>query len=245
MKSSEKQNLIEEKIVRYVNGRLSEAEVEDLWVDLLGNPEYIELVRTAANLKAVVENKDEEAVEPARVTRIGLARYAAAAVVVIALGMFAVFGLSPQPDSPRIIMQMEYYSSERGGSNTPEAEWQSRLEEYASFAEMGEFTKAVEGFESLLADVNDDNVKGVAFENLAALHFNQDQFEAAAEYYRNWIAFERASGDNVDLDQATWFLAHTALRLNKTDEAVRLLNEVVTMESSNANNAQNLLKELK
>lgn len=42
---------LEERIVQYVNGRLSEPEIDELWSELITDGHYIEYLKTIASLQ--------------------------------------------------------------------------------------------------------------------------------------------------------------------------------------------------
>lgn len=49
---------VNEKIIRYVNGRLSEDEIEELWAEIIRDEYYMNYLKTIVNLKKVIEEKD-------------------------------------------------------------------------------------------------------------------------------------------------------------------------------------------
>ena len=53
------QNKLEEKIDRYVNGQLSQEEVDELWAELIQDGYHLDYLKTVANLKEVVKKKKE------------------------------------------------------------------------------------------------------------------------------------------------------------------------------------------
>lgn len=49
---------VNEKIIRYINGRLSGAEIDELWAELIRDEHYMNYLKTIVNLKKVIEEKD-------------------------------------------------------------------------------------------------------------------------------------------------------------------------------------------
>ncbi|HKK45832.1 MAG TPA: hypothetical protein VJ964_09935 [Balneolaceae bacterium] len=47
---------LEEKIDLYINGQLSQEEVDELWVELIQDDYLIDYLKTVANTKAVIES---------------------------------------------------------------------------------------------------------------------------------------------------------------------------------------------
>lgn len=49
---------ITEDIIRYVNGHLSPAEVDQLWAELIQDNKLMDYLKTVANIKEVIKNKN-------------------------------------------------------------------------------------------------------------------------------------------------------------------------------------------
>ncbi|MEX0648901.1 MAG: hypothetical protein WEA56_11155 [Balneolaceae bacterium] len=49
---------IEERIVRYVNGNLSEMEIDKLWSDLIRDGHYLDYLKTIANLQRTHKKRE-------------------------------------------------------------------------------------------------------------------------------------------------------------------------------------------
>ncbi len=49
---------VSEKIIRYVNGGLSDDEIDELWVEIIRDEYYMNYLKTIVNLKKVIEEKD-------------------------------------------------------------------------------------------------------------------------------------------------------------------------------------------
>lgn len=48
---------LQERIDLYINGQLSQKEVDELWVELIQDEFLIDYLKTVANIKAVIESR--------------------------------------------------------------------------------------------------------------------------------------------------------------------------------------------
>lgn len=55
-------NDIEKKITRYINGGLSEDEIDELWAEMVQDKHYMNYLKTLVNLKRIIEEKDHSSI---------------------------------------------------------------------------------------------------------------------------------------------------------------------------------------
>lgn len=53
---------VNEKIIRYVNGRLPDDEIDELWAEIIRDEHYMNYLKTLVNLKKVIEQKDHSSI---------------------------------------------------------------------------------------------------------------------------------------------------------------------------------------
>lgn len=50
-------NKIEQKITQYINGGLSEDEIDELWAEMVQDKHYMNYLKTLVNLRRISKNK--------------------------------------------------------------------------------------------------------------------------------------------------------------------------------------------
>jgi len=91
---------LERKIDLYLNGRLSEEQIDDLWAELIQDNYYLDYMKSVANLKAVIEEK-RKVNKPSVSKQIRkIATYASAAAAIIIVGVLGVLNYSSDNSSP-------------------------------------------------------------------------------------------------------------------------------------------------
>ena len=107
---------LKERIDQYVNGQLSPEEVDELWSELVQKEEYLDYMKSMANLKTVVEKR--KAAEKVEEESTGYIYYAAAAVITLLIAVLSVITYSTQfaseSVSPVADVELEYYRSADG-----------------------------------------------------------------------------------------------------------------------------------
>ncbi len=78
-----------QKIDDYLNGKLSTGEIEELWVEILDQPEYVNYINTLVNVKEVLKNrKNSVSFWKKNRNRIGAIAAVLAAVIIFSLIKF-------------------------------------------------------------------------------------------------------------------------------------------------------------
>lgn len=238
-----------QKIDAYLKGKLSEDEVDTLWIELLKRPDYLEYLKTEAALKDLIAERsghDMVQSEPPKGPAYRPWLSIAAAVVLI-IASVVVFRLvnqqSPATLAPDQIDVNELASADVMRSSTDEIKKiDSLLNLGFESAVSGKTDKARQIFSDIIHNYSDEPTRAMAYLNLGILRYNNHDFSEAAASFRK--AGQFAENDSITKQKAGWFLANTYLKNGKEHEAKMLLQQISGSKGLYATNAGHLLGEM-
>lgn len=211
------QKELEEKIDRYVNGQLSENEIDELWAELIQDDYYLDYLKSVANVKAVVAQNQAKN-QRAKVHKFW--SYAAAAVVALTIGVLTVLnypGLTGNSEvSPIANIPLDTYRTTEGTvGNTDE---NRVIRNAISLANTGRFSEAVNLLKNELN--NADNPKWIAeiSLNLGSLYYNEGNYTEAASYFEK-VKERKDAIDVLTLEKAYWYLGNAYFQLDDLAKA--------------------------
>lgn len=243
-----KHNLeLEEKIDLYLDGKLSAAEVDELWAELIQDEYYYDYLKTAASLKGLAnENKAEkkdESHKTAKIFTLNPAGWmAAAAVLVIAIGL-AVFNLQESTYfevKPVSQIELDYYRSAEGTSD--ESVSSGVLIEAIRLANNGDVSGALTILELRAEETDEIYVRQELLVTAGSILYNTGQYREAAERFEK--ALDVDSGDPLLMERNYWYLGNTYFQLNKIVEAKEALERAHELNGAYSRVAKSYLKAL-
>lgn len=241
IESFNKQEL-EEKIDRYVNGKLSPAEIDELWSELVQDEYHLDYLRSVANVKAVIEKEKKEH-RQARIRRIW--SYAAAAVITLFLGVMLVMNLADfgntQEVQPIQSIELDYYRSSEGAAATEGATVITRA---ITLANTGQFQQAVA---LLNRELQTENIspewESEVSLTLGSLYYNEEQYPDAIPHYETVIG-HRDEVDVLTLEKAYWYLGNTYFQMERLEEARENIQKAYALNGAYRRVAQSYLDAL-
>lgn len=255
MKEKEKIEILE-KIDLYIRGKLTQDEIDELWKTFLEHPEYYDILETEVHLKSLIKKgeKPRFVSEKKGSKRSGTATihnykrwlYAAAAAVILALGLqfFAI----QQPDSIETLALAEIEQSYligadvlRSGSERTE-NLDVAINDALATAYEGETERAIEQFQEILNQSPSDQQRGRVEMNLGILLYNNGRFETAKDHFESVTEIEGL--ENHQAEKSWWFLGNTYLNLNQPREAREAIFNAYSMDGPFQSAALSLLKKL-
>lgn len=205
---------LERLIDLYINDRLSDEEIESLWVKLIQDDHHLDFLKSSANLKAVIEKRRKKV----RIHRVRkYAAYAAAAVIALLVTVMTVVeipsfnaGSSVEPISS---IELEYYRS------SSEATDGSRkvIDEAIRLANSGDVDQAVSLLEEELGDAEDAGWIAELSLNIGSMRYNSERYEEAIDNFERVVA-----QDDIDVllqEKAYWYLGNSYFQLDDLEEA--------------------------
>lgn len=221
---------LEEKIDQYINGQLSAEEVDELWTELIQDGYHLDYLKSAANLKAVIERKREER----RATQSKKYwYYAAAAVITLLVAVLSVTNISVQNGvstiEPVASIELDYYRSGDGSLDTNNEA--KIIRDAIRLANTGHVDQAISLLQSELESASKPNWISKLSLNLGSLYYNQGNYEQAISYYRKVIT----NKDHVEvlmLEKAYWYTGNAYFHIDKLSEAQNNIEEAYSLNGA-------------
>lgn len=248
---------IKARIHEYVEGNLSDNEVDQLWAELISRPDDLDYMQTLATLKKMGDEGKFDNLydtEP-NVVPISVAHestktatlydkfkpYLVAASVII-IGIAILFNLmtSVQPEQSSDPISMIEYEIERSADNQTMLD--NYLQEAVSLATSGNLEAAyvqIDEASSLeLTSEQDIDLKMVK----GAIQYNSQDYSEALQTFQSINEIEGIG--LMNLEKGTWYLANTQLQLGMTDDAIESMERVIELDGSFSRVAKNKLESI-
>lgn len=249
---------IKARIHEYVEGNLSDNEIDQLWAELISRPDDLDYMQTLATLKKMGDEGkfDNLYVTEPNVVPISVAHestktatlydkfkpYLVAASVII-IGVAILFNLmtSVQPEQSSDPISMIEYEIERSADNQTMLD--NYLQEAVSLATSGNLEAAYvqinEASSLELTSEQDIDLKMVK----GAIQYNSQDYLEALQTFQSINGIEGIG--LMNLEKGTWYLANTQLQLGMTDEAIESMERVIELDGSFSRVAKNKLESIR
>lgn len=243
---------ISRQITRYINGELSDAEEDQLWIEFLKDHEQFRQFETELNLHDLFRNKGfnpqnefTDSSENESNKRHLVPYYAAAAIVVLIFGFYSYFYSTPAAEELAVaeielsnMLGGEVYrsdDSEIGGID-------QEVNRAIATALEGDFRKAQEIFDRLNRSELTARERLRIEYNMGVLAYNMGEFEAAAGYFSQLIAADQTPG--YIRESAQWYQANAYMKQGETERAVPILQRLSKSNAMYSEQAQSVLDQL-
>lgn len=208
---------LEEKIDLYINGQLSAQEVDELWSELIQDGYHLDYLKSAANLKSVIERKREERKAQQKQKYW---YYAAAAVIALLITVMGVMNFSFQSNDlsvqPVASVELDYYRS--GDGVIDSSSDKKIIQDAISLANTGQVDKAISLLNTELEDASEPEWIAELSLSLGSLHYNENRYKESISYYRNVIDRKDQVG-LLMVEKAYWYIGNAYFHMDKLTEA--------------------------
>jgi len=246
------------QIDAYLKGRLTDKEIEELWITFMKHPEYLELMETEAALKAIYEerktrdqNSSTDRVEEYDSKKVvnfkWLTGLTAAAVIAVLVSFLffldrgekitgSILALNNIPES-----QVENAEVVRDKSaDIPEID--SLLNEGMREMMNNNISKAEQIYRKIISRYEAEPSLAMAYLNLGIIEYNLGEYRNAIEQFKHALSIE-----NVNIlvsEKAYWYMGNAYLNLEQWRQARKHVQEAYSMQGVFRNPAGNLLEKL-
>lgn len=238
MKNLNNNQSIEERINRYVNTRLNENEVEQLWADLIASPYYYDYLKTAANVKYLL-NQEREKHSNIQKRTYWMAIAASIAITIGILSLVFQFNHSGS-DSIEPLGNLAFTNmrSAEVVNNTP----QSQLQKGINLANSGKITEAIALFTRIKDENKDVRIDAMADLNLGIVYYNQHEYSKAVQSFDNVLSTEKS--DVLMKEKAYWFSGNAYLKMNDLKSAKESIQKAYDLNGAYRRIAGKYLNEI-
>lgn len=209
---------LEYKIDLYINGKLDQDQIDELWSELIQDSYYLDYTKSVANIKAIIDeqrNKDE--IAPIYRLR-KVINYGAAAAVAIIIGVLGILNYTDNATLQNITAQEQLdLGNIRGGDDSPSATNIEVIKEAIELATNGNVETAIALLEAELIKENEPSNIAEMSLTLGSIQYNYGEYNSALANFDRVINQE--SINEQTLEKAYWFLGNTYFQLNQLAEA--------------------------
>lgn len=235
---------LEKRIEAYVDGKLSAAEVDELWAELINNEYYYDYMKSVASLKKISEERERESglqkVESQK--KVWLS---AAAAILLMIGAATIFNLSTQSAemvSPISSIELDYYRSADGtAAENIEAE-SDVVRRAISTANTGDVAEALSLINEELDKTNSEYEQAELMITSGSILYNSGRFDDAIERFEEALKIDY--NDVMLRERNYWYLGNAYFQVNKLDEAKVALEEALELNGAYSRVAQSYLRAL-
>ena len=211
---------LKERIDQYVNGRLSPEEVDELWSELIQKEEYLDYMKSMANLKTVVEKR--KAAGKVEEESTGYIYYAAAAVITLLIAVLSVITYSTQfasqSVSPVADVELEYYRSADGALSAGEGD--KAIRNAIALANSNKVEQAVLLLKEEIAETDDSSYQARLNLTMGSLFYNQAEYNNAIDRYSRIIELQDQADLNLlTLEKVYWYRGNAYFHNGQLSEA--------------------------
>ena len=235
---------LEYKIDLYINGKLNQEEVDELWAELIQDGYYLDYTKSVANLKAVIEsNRESQQVAPVYTLR-KIVNYGAAAAIALIIGVISVINYSSTTTITDVAaLEQLDLGTIRGSEDSPAVTASDIIREAIEMVNNGNVEEAISLLESNLTVVEAPEMVAEISLTLGSIHYNYGEYDSAASNFEQVVS--QSSIDIEVLEKGYWYLGNTYLQLDRLNDAENAFQKVVEMGSQFSRIARTNLDALK
>ena len=243
MENNSRDIQLEQAIDAYLKGKLSEQEVEELWVELLQKPEYIALLETEIDVKRVYKAKQQQDTSTNTYWK-WIAAAAAIAILVISINVLS--DNTPKPieewTKAEITLSENLASAEVTRSATKISSSDSLLNAGFKAAIEGDTNQAIGIYKNIINRYNDTGIISKAYLNLGIIQYNFGEYSYGIESFKKAITIAQ---DNPLLkEQSYWYMGNAFINIDQLEEARTAVRQAHSLGQIYKDEAFKLLKRL-
>lgn len=208
---------LERKIDLYVNGELNANEVDELWSELIQDEYYLDYMKSVANLKALIDEKQNSEPVSKVLSFREAAKYAAAAAAILIAAVVGVLNMNTSGDlsvSPVAQIGLDVVRSAEG---IPETVTNDVIREAIRLASDGQTEEAISILKSELEQTDDTQLKAELALSLGSIQYNNGDYTASLNSFE--IVTAQQDVDVLTLEKGYWFLGNTYFQLDQLEQA--------------------------
>lgn len=234
---------IDKKIEQYVNGELSEKQIESLWAELIRDDHHIDYLKSVANLKQLIQEKKRKKRKAKK--RKYWSYSTAAAILLLVTALFVFDFLQPTSDTeiqPIDQIELDYYRSAEG--TITDQEDPQLVREAIEMANTGQFNKAVTMLEEELQSAEDPQWISELNLNLGSLHYNEGNYQEAMTYFDSVLELDEESVTVLNREKAHWYIGNVYFQMDELESARHHIEEAYELNGAYRRVAQSYLNAL-
>ena len=235
---------LERKIDLYINGRLNQEEVDELWAELIQDEYYLDYTKSVANIKAVIEQKrSQEKVAPVFNLR-QYVNYGVAAAVAIIIGVLGVLNYSSTTNALQLepVTQFEL-GIVRGPGDAPAVTDNETIRKAIQLVSNGEVEEAISLLSTEIEKTTASQDLAELSLTLGSIQYNYGNYEASLKNFQ--VVVNQTEADVLILEKGYWYLGNTYFQLDQLSEAQDAFQKAYDLNGNYSRVAKSYLEALK
>ena len=232
---------IEERIELYLKDELTHNEIEELWVDILRQPEFLDDLKINIALKEYYKTQENQHSNAPVKGKHWL--MATAAVMLAAVFTFFFLYTSPNIIDPVTHIDLHEIEapavmrSDQGAFTNGD----SLLHEAFNAAVMDDTNKALSLYNEIINSSELEAYHAKAYLNQGIIYYNQARFEQAASSFQ--AAVDKTEEGAIE-EKSQWYLGNTYVNLNALKDARASISRVYEIDGRYRSEAARMLLSL-
>lgn len=251
---------LEKRIDAYVKGKLTEEEAQELWEQLLLRPDYIELLETELGVRSIMESRtssDTSSPQPQTEeegTIYSLQKYykqwmaAAAAVIAILVVAISVIQFDGRQAVSELAIENIDISTHLSSApvlrsqKTDISPSDSLLNRGFEAAISGDLEKALDFYDTIIAQYADKPAAVEAHLNKGIIQYNAGEFTEAISSFKNVL--KRVEEKPITEEKAYWYMGNAYININELAKAQKAIQQTYQMDGIYHQPASRILQKL-
>jgi len=235
---------LERKIDLYINGKLTQEQVDELWEELIQDEYYLDYAKSVANLKAVIEKERKSKQTTPTYQLRKVATYGVAAAIAIIIGVVGVFNFNSNNAGTNGLEAVSWieYDTYRSPNNSPALTNNEIIKTAIRLANDGNTEEAIDLLEIEIAVETDNEVLAELLLSLGSIQYNYGDYNNALTNFERVIS--QNGINSLVLEKGYWYLANTQIQLDNLIDAEVSLQKVLDLDKQYSRAAEHYINAL-
>ncbi|MCH8496211.1 MAG: hypothetical protein LAT57_11360 [Balneolales bacterium] len=255
MKRPEQILQFEERVDLFLNDKLSQDQIDELWIESIEDSSRYDYLKTVAALRNEFFQKSSSQDQlPAEkpnnkpdsagfVPTSRLANIAVAAGLTLAVGVSSVYLYNTSESQTLVPLSTLEFSTLRSGVDVKTEKFQKYIQDAINKSITGDADIAVLELYSVFEQSTDSDIRADALMNIGIIKYNSSDFRSAGINFKQII--NQYNNDIFVVERATWYLAQAQIALGDLDAAKVSINRVIEIDGAHSRAAENYLRYLR
>ncbi|MFP8489898.1 tetratricopeptide repeat protein [Gracilimonas sp. Q87] len=242
---------IRRQIDAYIKGNLGEDQVQALWNEFAKDPELLELLELEVNIKELIEQESGSSHKKgsSQVSTRKLPKWTwyAAAAAIILVALVQLFRLDNAVSLDQMVVQT-IEPAQIETSNAVRAK-DMRITSADSLLNLGfqaflsgDDDKALNLYEKVIVDHNEEPYISKAYLNKGIIHYNNYEYQLAIRSFKQTI--DRVENSRMITEKAYWYLANAFVNIGELEDARNAVTKTYQLDGVFTSPAFRLLNKL-
>lgn len=244
---------LEKQIDAYIKGKLSEEEAQQLWVQLLQRPDYLELLKTELGVKSILQKrssnntsaKENSVIYSIHKSWKWMAAAAAVALLVVSINFFQLdttaslenevvkeFNLADNLSSAEVFRNQK----------TEVLPADSLLNRGFEAAISGDVSKAIAAYDKIIEKYGNEPAATKAYLNKGIIQYNSGSFGESINSFEAVI--KKDAEKDVIEEKAYWYMGNAYINIEQLEKAREAIHKVYSMDGIYRKSSFRLLRKL-